>query len=232
MAELKHVFASWQKLAGDDGEPWETEDDMMFLLDFLPPSGEGLEQICAGHAHGEAVLARLQRFFHDAAIDGDEGGSEFSQQKLPRKTDDEIRQLLLQHAANLREMAVQCSDNPDEDDIVQCIGNPPELTRVSCEDEIEEDPDLEILLSSDLPYLYEERVSQADPGDNPLWYLTEALYHSAWNHYAVANYVQWPIAQGKSTLSDPYLPAYELWLQNVVFRYTEDGRIAYAVEEE
>ncbi len=232
MADFKHIFTSWQKVVGDEGDPWENEEDMMFMFDTMPRTGEGLENICQGHPHGEEVLKRLKRFFRDAAVPSEEEGeTPFSQARLPRKSDKQIRELLLQHAANIRQMAVLAADDPDNDEIVKTVGNPPELTRVDSSDDIEPDHELRIMLDIELPDLFNDRVAKVNIAENPLFYLTEALYHAAWNHYAVAEYVQWPIRKGKSTLEDPYLPKYELWLQNVTFCYTGNGQISYAVDK-
>jgi hypothetical protein len=128
-------------------------------------------------------------------------------------------------------MAVLVAKDPNKDEVVKCVGNPPKLTRVDSTDDLETDDDLRILLTVDLSSEFEDKVAKAKASTNPLWYLTEALYHSAWNQYAVPDYVLWPLNKGKSTLEDPYLPEYELWLQNVNFGYTTAGQIAYAVEE-
>ena len=234
MANMKKIFATWQKLAGVEGDPWESDEDAQFLFDFMPHTGKGLEKICQGHPHGEEVLERLQRFFRDAAepSQDEEGETNFSQTKLPRKDDAQIRALILQHAANLRQMAVQAAADPNQDEIVKSVGNPPKLKRVDSPDDIEEDFDINSALRVDLPSAFDDNVAQANASKNPLWYLKEALYHSAWNHYAVPDYVLWPVHKGKSTLEDPYLPGYELWLQNVAFAYTANAKIAYAVDEE
>ena len=232
MANLKKIFSIWQKVAGVKGDPWESDEDAQFLFDFIPHTGKGLEKICQGHPHGEEVLERLRTFFRDAAqpSEYDEEETTFSQSKLPRKPNAEIRALILQYAANLRQMAVLAATDPNQDEIVNSVGNPPKLKRVDSPDDIEEDVDIQIALSADLPSAFDDNVAQANAADNPLWYLTEALYHSAENHYAVPNYVLWPVNKGKSSLEDPYLPAYELWLQNVVFAYTASGKISYAVD--
>lgn len=232
--KLKQIFSAWQKIAGAKGDPWETEEDMMFLFDLLPPSGQGLEPICAGHPHGDQVLERLRRFYKDAAKAGEdpEEGTLFSRTKVRRKSDAKIQALILQQVANWREMALLAATDPKRDPIVKILGNPPTLSRAESPYDIEEDFDLQVAIGTDLPSAFEENVAQAHPTKNPLWYLTEALYTSAGNYYAVPNYILWPIHQGKSTLADPYLPGYELWLQNVLFAYTAKGKISYAIDEE
>lgn len=233
MKNLKKVLSTWQKAAGVKGDPWESDEDAQFLFDFMPHTGKGLEKICLGHPHGEEVLERLQSFFRDAAepSEDEEGETTFNQSKLPRKSDAQIRKLLLQHAANLRQMAVLAAADPKQDELVKSVGNPPKLNQVDSPDDIDEDFDIQIALGTDLPSVFDDNVAQANAAKNPLWYLTEALYHSAGNNYAVPNYVLWPVHKGKSSLADPYLPSYELWLQNIVFAYTANGKIAYAVDE-
>lgn len=57
--------------------------------------------------------------------------------------------------------------------------------------------------------------------------LHEPLYQWAWDEYAVANYVLWPIYQGDSGLDEPREPAYELLKRGVRHGYSEPGVIQY-----
>lgn len=197
--------------------PWETPWGQAGVLGVFPPSGEGLDKICLGHPHGEAVHQRLLEFFAFAARP-DETGSEFETPEFSEDvSDDQIQQWLLEYAANMYELSKLC----DCEDGVNGAGNPPRLVR---SDDLDNSYGLTITFFS-------EQAEDRAGHDNPLECLHEPLYEAGGTRFTVPTYVLWPIHRGELPLEDPFLPAYNLWKSGVDWAYPEDGVLHYGPAE-
>lgn len=205
-------------------EPWEEEYNQGLLMGLMPPDGNGLEEICAGYQHGEEVLKRLKRVYAECAKVGDEMPSGFKQRAVVPESQEKVESLLLAHAAGILAVAKAW----DSEDGIEGAGDPPQLVRVDEEDDVESSDD-DAFLNSEMFDGFEDMFGPDDDARdvNDLILLTEPLYQWAWDEYAVANYVLWPIYQGKSGLDDPREPAYELLKRGVRHGYSEPRVIQY-----
>ena len=227
MDSVAETFARWKKLVGDESEdPWETEDDLMFFLHNFPPTGEGLERVVEGLPHGQQVLKRLLEVFQAVASADEDGGSEFRVEPVLPVDEDQVRTLLTDHARNLYDMAQYLKD----DDALALIGNPPELVQMPASETIDADMDVEMYLN-DIRTDFHSEVAVDDPSENPLWYLTEALYTLGGNNYCVRDYVLWPLYLEQSPLKEPHRSDYQLWLLDVEHLYVAPGVIQYTLPE-
>ncbi len=205
-------------------EPWEEEYNQGLLMGLVPPDGKGLEKICGGYLHGDQVLRRLRRVYAECAEAGEEMPSEFKQRAVAPESQEKVESLLLAHAAGLLAIA-RASDSEDG---IQCAGDPPKLVRVDEEDDVEGSDD-DAFLNSEMFDGFEDKFGPDEEARyaNKLILLTEPLYQWAWDEYAVANYVLWPIYKGTSGLDEPREPAYELLKRGVRHRYSEPNVIQY-----
>ncbi len=205
-------------------EPWEEEYNQGLLMGLIPPDGKGLEEICAGYEHGEEILKRLRRVNAECAEVGDDMPTSFKQRAIVPESQEKVESLLLSHAAGLLAIA----NASESEDGIECVGCPPQLVRVEVEDDVETSED-DAFLNSEMFDGFEAKFGPGEEASeaNNLILLHEPLYQWAWDDYAVANYVLWPIYFGDSGLDDPREAAYELLKRGVRHGYSEPGVIQY-----
>lgn len=205
-------------------EPWEEEYNLGLLMGLIPPDGKGLEKICEGGGYGAEVLKRLKRVYAECVEAGEDMPSSFKERAVVAESQEKVESLLLAHAAGLLAIARAA----DSEDGIECVGDPPRLVRVADEDDVERSDD-DAFLNFEMFDAFEDKFGpdEAALGDNDLSMLHEPLYQWAWDDYAVANYVLWPIYRGNSGLDEPREPAYELLKRGVRHGYSEPRVIQY-----
>ncbi len=195
--------------AGAKKERW-TEKDVAGFFQRFRPRGEGLSEIYAGVEHGDQIVERLVAAME---VDGTTEGSTLSANNLVPVTGDEAMALAQRFCENVRELAVELSN----EELAERFTAGKFVLRAGARDRYE----LNDLTDEAIEMLWDTMYDVFYESASPASVLNTGV-RALVGGRLLPFYIQWPVCSGRVQISDPLAPLFEMWRRGVAWRIVEN----------